>query len=207
MTTPPSSRTAPTRTSRTRNASVSREALLDAARTLFSERGFDNTTVRDIGDHAGVDPSLIARYFGSKMNLYLATVTAEDADSGRPDSFDDPESFVTWLVSRIDLRGPGPILQALVRSDTAPEIRDATRAHMTRRLVKPLAATLERRGVADSQVRAELAVSALVGILVARSLGSFGQLGQLSREELIRLVGQVLPDLGRASVAAGDLPA
>src|ERR1700733_5391866 len=104
--------TAPVRTGRTRNAAASREALLASARTLFSERGFDNTTVRDIGDDAGVDPALIARYFGSKVNLYLATVTAEDTDSGRPENAENPAQLIEWLISRVDLRGPGPVLQA-----------------------------------------------------------------------------------------------
>lgn len=75
------------RTTRPRDANASREALLASARILFSERGFEQTTVRDIGDHSGVDPALIARYYGSKVKLYLATVTAEDADSGRPKDF------------------------------------------------------------------------------------------------------------------------
>ncbi len=186
---------APVKTARARNASASREALLDSGRKLFSERGFDNTTVRDIGEDAGVDPALIARYFGNKMNLYLATITAEDADSGRPENLDDPEAFISWLVARVDSRGPGPVLQALVRSDTSSEIREAARGHLTRRLVEPLAATLERRGVQNPQLRAEIAVSALIGVLLARSLGSFEQLGQLGRDELIALVSQVLPDL------------
>ena len=187
---------------RTRNAGASREALLNSGRKLFSERGFENTTVRDIGEDAGVDPALIARYFGSKVKLYLATVTAEDSESGRPEDLTDPEAFVAWLVSRVDSRGPGPVLQALVRSDTTAEIREAARAHLTRRLVEPLAVMLENRGLANPRLRAEVAVSALIGILLARSLGSFDALGNLGREDLIQLVSQVLPDLARASEGA-----
>lgn len=187
--------TGPVRTTRARNATASREALLASARTLFSERGFDNTTVREIGEEAGVDPALIARYFGSKVNLYLATVTAEDADSGRPEDFEHPAQLVEWLVSRVELRGPGPVLQALVRSDSTPEIREAARGHLTRRLVDPLHAMLERRGVADARVRAEVIVSALVGVLLARTLGSFESLGKLNRRELVELLTAMVPDL------------
>lgn len=191
----PTAAQAPVKTPRTRNANASREALLHSGRKLFSERGFDNTTLRDIGEDAGVDPALIARYFGNKMNLYLATITAEDADSGRPEDLDDPKAFADWLITRVDARGPGPILQALVRSDTSEEVREAARGHLNRRLVEPLAATLERRGVKNPRLRAEMAVSALIGVLLARALGSFEQLGQLGRDELITLVSQVLPDL------------
>jgi AcrR family transcriptional regulator len=180
---------------RTRNAAASREALLAAARSLFSERGFDNTTVRDIGEQAGVDPALIARYFGSKVNLYLATVTAEDTDSGRPENLENPTQLVEWFISRVDLRGPGPVLQALVRSDSTPEIREAARAHLTRRLVEPLQAMLERRGVRDPRLRAETAVAALIGVLLARALGSFPTLQKLNRRELVDVFTAMLPDL------------
>jgi AcrR family transcriptional regulator len=185
----------PVRTARPRNAAASREALLASARTLFSERGFDNTTVRDIGEEAGVDPALIARYFGSKVNLYLATVTAEDTDSGRPEDLEHPAQLVDWMISRVDLRGPGPVLQALVRSDSTPEIREAARRHLTRRLVEPLHAMLERRGVPDARVRAEVIVSALVGVLLAWKLGSFESLEKLKRREIGALLTAMLPDI------------
>jgi AcrR family transcriptional regulator len=187
--------TAPARTTRTRNAAASREALLASARALFSERGFDNTTVRDIGEEAGVDPALIARYFGSKVNLYLATVTAEDTDSVRPEDLEHPAQLVEWLVSKVDLRGPGPVLQALVRSDSTPEIRDAARGHLTRRLVEPLQAMLEKRGVTEPRLRAETAVAALIGVILARALGSFATLEQLNRRELVDVFTAMLPDL------------
>lgn len=191
--------TSAVRPSKARNAAASREALLDSAQLLFSGRGFEHTTVREIGEHAGVDPALIARYFGNKVNLYLATIVAEDADSGRPEGISDLAAFVERLVSRVDQRGPGPVLQAIVRSDTTPEIREAVRAHLTRRLVEPLAAMLEQRGAARPRLRAELAVSAVIGVLLARALGSFDELGQAQRDELTTLLTRMLDDLGKAS--------
>jgi AcrR family transcriptional regulator len=44
-------------------------AILRAARRLFTERGYADTTVRDIADRAGVNQSLIFRYCGSKHEL------------------------------------------------------------------------------------------------------------------------------------------
>ena len=184
-----------TRPTRPRDAKASREALLHSARILFSERGFEQTTVRDIGDHSGIDPALIARYFGSKVKLYLATVTAEDADSGRPKDFSDTRAYLQWLVARVDARGPGPVLQAILRSDTTAEIREATREHLTRRLVEPLAEVLQTKGIAKPRVRAEMAISALIGVLLGRALTSFDELGELSPEDFVELLVQLLPDL------------
>ncbi len=183
------------RATRPRNAAASREALLHSAQLLFSERGFEHTTVRDIGEHAGVDPALIARYFGSKVNLYLATVTAEDTDAVNPETLTEPAQLVDWLVGRVDARGPGPVLQALVRSDTAPQIRDAAREHLTRRVVNPLATMFEQRGIDQPRLRAEAAAAALIGVLLARVLGSFGSLPRASRAELVTVLTAMLPDL------------
>jgi hypothetical protein len=87
------------------------------------------------------------------------------------------------------------VLQALVRSDTAPEIREAARAHLTRRLVEPLAAVLTLRGVERPQLHAEVAISALVGVLLARALGSFDHVATVDRAELVALLTKMIPEL------------
>ena len=47
-----------------------RTAILEAAQRLFSSRGYSETGVRDIAAEAGVNPALISRYFGSKLQLF-----------------------------------------------------------------------------------------------------------------------------------------
>lgn len=44
--------------------------LEQSALLLFSARGFDGTSLRDIADHAGVPLSLIDRHFGHKTQLF-----------------------------------------------------------------------------------------------------------------------------------------
>ena len=84
-------------------------------------------------------------------------------------------------------------MQALVRSDTAPEIRAAAQAHITRRLVDPLVSVLSARGVADvAQVRAEAAVAALIGVVVVRGTGSLQQIGEAAADDLAPLLTRVL---------------
>ncbi|WP_018636144.1 helix-turn-helix domain-containing protein [Parafrankia elaeagni] len=64
-------------TTRRRDAARSRQALLAAAADLFAERGYAGTAIRSVGDRAGVDPALIARYFGGKEGLYQAVLAAD----------------------------------------------------------------------------------------------------------------------------------
>jgi AcrR family transcriptional regulator len=48
--------------------------LLQAARTIFAERGLKNATVRDICDLAGANVAAVCYHFGSKEELYAAVL-------------------------------------------------------------------------------------------------------------------------------------
>src|SRR4051812_45798309 len=63
-----------TRTPHRRDPEGHRQAILEAARTCFGERGFARATVRDIAGRAGVTHGLVLRQFGSKEQLFLAAV-------------------------------------------------------------------------------------------------------------------------------------
>jgi AcrR family transcriptional regulator len=56
--------------------SGTRDAILDAATKLFSQRGYDGSSLRAIAAAAGVDPALIRHFFGGKDTLF-ATVVAD----------------------------------------------------------------------------------------------------------------------------------
>ena len=49
--------------------------IIEAAEKLFSEKGFNGTSVRDIAEHAGVNLAMISYYFGSKEKLMEALFT------------------------------------------------------------------------------------------------------------------------------------
>jgi AcrR family transcriptional regulator len=57
-----------------RHAERTREAILSAAEEAFARRGFDATTMKDIGDAAGLSRSTAAYFFGSKNDLYGAVL-------------------------------------------------------------------------------------------------------------------------------------
>jgi len=50
-----------------------RERILSAAQKLFSEIGFEGTSVRDITTEAGCNVASVNYHFGGKDNLYLET--------------------------------------------------------------------------------------------------------------------------------------
>src|SRR5215475_5339964 len=96
---------------RPRDSEATRESLLRTARELFDEVGYERATTREIGERAGVDPALIARYFESKEGLFLAAI-AEPAE-GEEEVDGDPRALVELLLRRWDERGHSPISRAL----------------------------------------------------------------------------------------------
>lgn len=58
---------------------ATRDALLQAAQALFVKKGFDNTSVTEIGKAAGVSHTLINTYFGGKAGLLAAVVQTTNA--------------------------------------------------------------------------------------------------------------------------------
>src|SRR5437870_13891020 len=59
---------------RTRRGPYTRKQILDASLSLFSERGFARTTVRDIARQAGITDAAIYYHFESKRELLEALV-------------------------------------------------------------------------------------------------------------------------------------
>jgi TetR/AcrR family transcriptional regulator, regulator of cefoperazone and chloramphenicol sensitivity len=59
-----------------------RAKLLQAAVHVFSERGYEGATVRNICQRAGVNLALVNYHFGDKLELYLAVIRyAVDAEA------------------------------------------------------------------------------------------------------------------------------
>ena len=100
-----------TATRRPHDAEASRRALLEAAQEVFETVGYDRATTREIGERAGVDPALIARYFESKEGLFLAAIAAGSAEADGMDFA--PRALVGFLLERWDEQGHSPISRAL----------------------------------------------------------------------------------------------
>jgi AcrR family transcriptional regulator len=168
--------------SRRRNdAQASRRALLEAAAALFDERGYQGATVREIGERAGVDAALIARYFGGKEGLYLAALE----ETERPPLPTDPHAVLAKFLGKSDENGSNnPICRAMVSPSPSPELRDQVRALMARRVTGPLAGRLATDGVPQPQLRAELLVAVALGATLTRSSGTLTALAEASLDDL-----------------------
>jgi AcrR family transcriptional regulator len=177
---------------RRHDAQASREALLDAADALFEERGYDPATVRDIGERAGLDPALIARYFGSKEGLYLATLQREGRAPVMPA---DPLAMLERVLSRTEHRGANPVGLAMVSPTLTDTCRDQVRDILAQRIVEPLTAELGADGDGDAQLRAEVIVALATGLTLTRASGTLPLLAEAPLADVLALMRPVLAAL------------
>jgi len=54
--------------------------ILEVAEKLFSEKGFEGTSIRDISKHAKINIAMVSYYFGSKERLLEALIIYKTSD-------------------------------------------------------------------------------------------------------------------------------
>ena len=177
-------------TRRPHDAEASRRALLDAGREVFEEVGYDRATTREIGERAGVDPALIARYFDSKEGLFIAAIAAGSPEDDELDFA--PAELLRFLLERWDERGHNPISRALASPTLTPGAREQISAVVGDRVVSGLATELRIRGGADAELRAEILVALAVGVAMTRANGTLETLAATPRERVLEALAPLV---------------
>jgi AcrR family transcriptional regulator len=119
-----------------------RRAILEAARSAFAARGYEQTTIRAVAAAAGIDASMVMRYFGSKAGLFAAAATA---DLQVPDLRAVPaerwgEVLVRYLVERWEDNSRDDELILLLRTAVTSEaVAAQLQDVLTRLLTEPIA--------------------------------------------------------------------
>ncbi|MGE0505868.1 MAG: TetR/AcrR family transcriptional regulator [Solirubrobacterales bacterium] len=168
-----------------RDSAATRQGLLRAGRVLFEEVGFEQATTREIGLRAGVDPALIARYFGGKEGLFLAAIAEGALDSSLEEIDFDPAALVSFLLKRWDEQGPSPISRALASPQLGDRVRAQIETVVAERLVQPLVHEVRRGHGTASRLQAELLIAAILGIALTRANGTLPGIAEAEREDLV----------------------
>lgn len=152
--------------------SGTRDAILAAAGRHFAQHGYDRASLRRIAADAGVDPKLIAHFFGSKQGLFIAAVglalnpyeILPDILTGDPAALG--ERLAAFLVAMLENPELHQRLTGTVRAAAAePEVARILREFLTHELFGPAAELL---GTNDGPFRANLVGSQIVGLIMAR---------------------------------------
>lgn len=176
--------------------SSTRQAILDAARASFNQNGYDRATIRDVAKRARVDPALVHHFFGSKQNLFAAsmdlpfepTPIIEKVIQGDLDSLGDRMArtfFAVW-----DAHAEGNPIVALIRSATSNEqagsmLREFITTEIVGRITKGLR-------LSSPQLRAGLIASQMIGAAFIRYVIRLEPIASMSSADLARLIAPTL---------------
>jgi AcrR family transcriptional regulator len=204
--------------------SRTREAILDAARRLFGEHGYDGTTIRGIAADAGVNPALVHHFYGTKERLFAAAMRLPVVPS---------EVLASVLGAERDRLGEeferrlGEILiGALLRTWEMADIRTAflgllrsaatseqgvtmLREFVTSAIVASLTQAAGLRDDAEGRYRATLVASQVVGLGFTRYVLGLEPIASASAADLVAAIGPTVQryltgDIGTRDVGTGD---
>lgn len=186
----------PARRGRRPGRNITHTAILDAARRRFSANGYANTTIRSIAADAGVDPRLITQFFGTKDKLFagIMSVSPEALDKVA-EAYSGPVEALGEQVVRAILsvwEGDHPdahALQAMWRSAISNErANEQLQAFIQSRLIETSSQLIGK----DSRLRAGLAASMIIGVVVTRRVTEVPTLSEAETEEIVNLLSPAI---------------
>ena len=171
---------------------ASRRALLLAGAKIFSEKGLEGATTREIAAEAGQNIAMIAYYFKGKDGLYLAIAQEiadqmsqrmrpflQEIDTGKQLTPDDAHVLLRRLVSQMVhaiLSSRNPFAQIILREQQHPseafEILYAGGMGQVHEQLNRLVACMLKRSPQDKDVivRSHALFGQIIGFRAARAL-------------------------------------
>lgn len=184
------------RTGRRRGNPDTRGDILEAARSEFAENGYDGASVRGIAARAGVDPALIHHYFGSKEKLFAKAIDLPFT----------PERVVATIIEAPPSERGARMVRTFLSVWEQPAARTPMLAMLRSAMAHESGAVLLRQFALkvmlsrlrhafpgpNAELRAEGAVTQLLGLAIARYALRIPPVATASVDELVELIGPSL---------------
>ncbi len=174
---------------RKRDADATRSNIMDAAKLLFCQKGYDGASTRDIANHAGVNAALINRYFGSKKQLFAQTILPTLTFSAY---LEGEKSEFGWRVANAMQSKVKPdgyhAMKAVLLSAASIEVCDILRETLESQFLTALIAYLDGNNVLE---RARLIATQIAGYDLTINILGVGTMNENSK----RLLAQTLQNL------------
>ena len=159
-----------------RNREESKRRILKAALEIFSEVGYDAATTKMISLRAGLNESLIQRYFQSKFNL-LVEVTHSSMEAMRlktppPPAATPEEEIYNFLINKLehDSQNQGFLKVLFSRLLIDPEVRTELKKHQGGTppdfFLKDRLVAFQKKG----QIKNDIDIDTLIQSLLAQSI-------------------------------------
>lgn len=171
---------------------ATRDRILESARCLFAQEGYDGTTLRAVAAHARANVALVIRYYRSKEALFLA---ASEFDLRLPDLGTAARGELgTQLAAHFfDVWEDGPDGRQLVSLLRAAATHPDARARMQAIFETQLRAAIRKLVPPDDSpdLRATLIASQMLGFAFVRYVLGFAAEG-MGRPAAVRALGGAL---------------
>jgi len=173
--------------------SDARERILAAATEEFGENGYDGTTTRSIAARAGVDPASLHHHFGTKADLFAASIDAPlRPDIAVPEILAGPrehtgERIIAYILGVWESPTVRPKALVILRTGLGNKHAAPLMATFLRReLLERVAASLN---LPDAGLRADLVASQVAGMIIARYVLQLPEIAAAPVDELVTRVG------------------
>ncbi|WP_275291493.1 TetR family transcriptional regulator [Amycolatopsis sp. La24] len=172
-----------------------RAVLLEAARAVFAENGYERATVRSIAARAGVDAAMVNHWFGGKEGLFAQAVLKlpfEPAELVTVLRAGPVEELGTRIVHTFLTRWDGvggDTFQALIRSIASHEAASTVLREFFSGFFTGLLSDL---GGDRQELRVALCASQLVGVGLIRYVARFPPMVEAEVDTLVTAVAPTL---------------
>lgn len=187
----------PLRRGRRSGGADSRELILAAARRLFSEQGFDGTSLRQVAREAQVDPAMVHHFFKGKDELFALSVELPA----------DPDEILAG-VENLDLAQraeaivravlrlwEGPAQHGLIgfiRGSIGSKAKTALLREMLARTILSRITTGVTGPAEEVKMRGNLIATQMTGLMLVRYVVRLEPLASAPPEDVVQMVAPTL---------------
>jgi AcrR family transcriptional regulator len=175
-----------------RTSLETKAAILAAARERFGAAGFQAATIRAIAADAGIDPSMVMRYFGSKDQLFAAAAEFDlrFPDFTELDHTDVGRSLVGHFLERWE--GDEALVILLRSSATNADAAERMQQIFSAQLQPLVASLVPATGSGESAWRAGLIATQILGVAWCRFVLRLPPVVTMTRAQIIDWVGPTI---------------
>lgn len=173
-----------------------RSRILDSARVRFSQNGYDKVSIRTVAADAGVDAALIHHYFGTKKQLFIASIQLpldpeQILSRVREAPTEKMGALIAGLVLNVWESPQRHSVIALIRSAMAGDEVDLFRNFLMQVVLHEIGPRVDEPA-GTGPIRVQLVASQLMGVFAARHVLELDELVGVPVEDLVEMIAPTL---------------
>lgn len=174
-----------------------RREIIDAARQVFAEKGYDGASLRAVARAAAVDPALVHHYFEGKADLFVSAMALpfdprEVKEHAEGHAQPGPETVDAFLAMWDKAEGTGSSFASCVAAmASSPNVADAMREFVNERVWRARP-PVEGESEAIAKRRTAMISSQLMGLAFTRYVLRVPPVATASPKDIGRWAGPTL---------------